>query len=140
MNRKIARHEGWTIFTGILLTAIVSWLLQSSGSLNPTSESVVKNSIATEYQRYHLSRKELNPQQKANLLMAIQRLKIRSLSARGEPEHCVIVRVEPTAEQPPGMPNVLYYQLRYSSLTGWASEGRTTAENYYLSDFNRLYN
>jgi len=86
MNRNIARHEGCTIFTGILLTTKVSWFLQSSVSLNPTSKSVVKNSIATEYQRYHLSRKELNPQQKANLLMTIQRLKIRSLSARGEPE------------------------------------------------------
>ncbi|WP_455210912.1 hypothetical protein [Kaarinaea lacus] len=142
MSTYVIKRWLMVITPGIFLAGITTWFCSSAISLNPTSENVVKNSIAAEYQRYHLSRQDLSAEQKASLLQAIQKMKIRSLSARGEPQNHLIVRVEvePTTAQPPGLSNVLYYQLKYSSLTGWASDGRTTAENYYLFDFNRLYN
>lgn len=121
--------------TGITLTVISVWYCSAAISLDATEQNVIKNSIAAEYQRYHLSRDDLTRAQKASLLGTIQQMKIRSLSARGEPEHRLIVRVEvePTIAKPPGFADVMYYQLSYSPLTGWSSEGRTTAENYYLS-------
>ena len=142
MNTYAVKRWAMAVTPGIFLAGVTTWFCGSVISLNPISESVVKNSIAAEYQRYHLSRTDLSPSQKANVLSAIQNIKIRSLTARGEPQHRLIVRVEvePITAQPPGLSTILYYQLKYSSLTGWASEGRTTAENYYLSDFNRLYN
>lgn len=138
MSACAKKHWVIAIIPAVLLIGITIWFCNSIVSLNPTSTSVVKNSIAAEYQRYHLSRNDLTPEQKANVLSTIQKIKIRSLSARGEPHHHLIVRVEvePNTAQPPGLSNVLYYQLKYSPLTGWASEGRTTAENYYLSEFN----
>jgi hypothetical protein len=122
-------------------SAVFLWYRATEHQLGATGENVVKNSIAAEYQRYHLSRANLSAMEKAKLLSAIQNMKIKSLTARGENKNLVVrVEVEPTKVKPPGLPNVQYYQLKYSSLTGWTSQGKTTAENYYLSNFKRFYN
>jgi hypothetical protein len=122
-------------------SGVTLWYHSTEKHLGATGENLVKNSIAAEYQRYHLARAGLSTVEKAKLLSTIQSMKILSLTARGPNKKLVVrVEVEPTKVQPPGFSNVQYYQLKYSSLTGWTSEGRTTAENYYLSDLNRFYN
>jgi hypothetical protein len=124
-----------TLISGIALALFGVWYSSAAISLGSTEQNIVKNSIAAEYQRYHLSRNDLTATQKASLLGAIQNMQIRSLSARGDPDSHLIVRVEvePTTAKPPGFANVLYYRLNYSPLTGWSNQGRATAEEYYLS-------
>lgn len=128
------------LITGVALTAFSFWYSSAAISLGSTEQNIVKNSIAAEYQRYHLSRNDLTATQKASVLSAIQNLKIQSLSARGDTGHRLIVRVEvePTEATPPGFANVLYYELIYSPLTGWSNQGRATAEEYYLSYIDQM--
>lgn len=145
MYRRATRRKVVTIIPGIVcLIAASSVLLYYHGSetrLNTTGENMVKNTVAAEFQRYHLSRPDLSTAEKAKLLTAIQKMKILSLTARGANENPVVrVEVEPTKVQPPGFSNVQYYQLKRSSLTGWSNEGRTSAQNYYLSNFSHFYN
>ena len=145
MHKWATRCKVATVIPGIIcflaVGAAVNYYKNEEIHLNTTGENVVKNSIAAEYQRYHLSRTNLSKSEKARLLTAIQKMKILSLTARGAKESLVVrVEVEQTKAQPPGFSNIHYYQLKYSSLTGWANEGRTTAENYYFSEFNRFYN
>lgn len=142
MYTRRLKHNMLMLLIGMTLAAMSVWYYNAAISLSSTEQNIVKNSIAAEYQRYHLSRNDLTMFEKANLLSTIQNMKIRSLSARGEPEHRLIVRaeVEPTTAKPPGLDDVLYYQLNYSPLTGWSSEGRTTAEQYYLSYVSLLQN
>jgi hypothetical protein len=145
MYGRTTRHKVVKVIPAIfcLSTAIVVmiWYQNTVKHLGATGEKIVINTIAAEYQRYHLSRADLSIVEKAKLLSDIQKMKIRSLTARGESENLVVrIEVEPNTIQPPGLPTVQYYQLKYSSLSGWANKGRTTAENYYFSDLNRLYN
>jgi hypothetical protein len=145
MYRWTTRPKVVTTISGIFClfaaSAVLLWYHSTERQLNASGENVVKNSIAAEYQRYHLSRPDLSAEQKADLLSAIQKMKILSLTARGVKQNLVVrVEVEPTEVQPPGFSNVQYYHLKYSSLTGWTNEGRTTAQNYYFSDLNRFYN
>lgn len=145
MIRRTARRKVVTVLPAIFClsaaSAAILWYQITLKDLGTTGENIIKNSLAAEYQRYHLSRTNLSPAEKAKLLSAIQEMKILSLTARG-PGNDLVVRVEvaPNKIQPPGFSNIQYFQLKYSSLSGWANQGRTTAEQYYFSDLNRLYN
>jgi len=145
MYRRAARRKvvaiAPAIFCLLAASGIIYWYQSTIRHLSPTGENIVKNSVAAEYQRYHLSRTDLSSTEKARLLTAIQKMKILSVTARGISENLVVrVEVEPNRIQPPGFSNVQYYQLKHSSLSGWTNEGKTSAENYYFSDFNQLYN
>lgn len=125
------------LFVTMMAVAIgTQLLLRNEKALDNQGKNVIKNSVATEYQRYYLSKNDISPEDKILFLRKIQKLKFRSVSARAAQDDVIVrVEVEPTHALPPGTSTVQYYRLKHSPLTGWQNDGKTSATNYYFRNF-----
>lgn len=131
---KLAVHI--LILTAIPLLGMIGFYQISSTneSLDSNGKFLLKNKIAAEYQKYYLSKEDLSSVEKARLLTQIQKLEFKSLTALGSGDDLVVrVELKPLNIRPPQFSDIQYHQLKYSNLTGWRHNGKSTAVNFYLS-------
>lgn len=132
------RLTGWKgLAAGIAILAFLGYQFHAArASLDNAGREVVEQWLAAEYQRYHLSRTDLDDAQRAELLLAAADVDIVSLDARGKPESLAVrVEIEPGAAHPPGSPSIRYLRMEHSLLTGWHHRGKLRPWEYYLTLF-----
>ncbi len=129
---------GWKgLAGGIAILAFLGYQFHAArASLDGAGREVIEQWLAAEYQRYHLSRTELDDEQRARVLIDAADVDILALDARGKPESLAVrVEIAPGAAHPPGSPLVRYYRMEHSLLTGWHHRGKLRAWQYYLTMF-----
>ncbi len=105
-------------------------------TLDSEGAAVLQRWISAEYQRHNLQRVGLNDEQRAELLLSLQTLRLRDVAARGTPDDLIVrVEIEPHPAQPPGAELIRYFRMRHSVVSGWLTPERAYAHNYYLKLF-----
>lgn len=108
-------------------------LLRANQTVDSDGRAVLRQWISAEYVRYHLARRDLSDQDRAEILLASDSVTFE-LSARGRPSRTVVkVEIQRGRAHPPDAPTIRYYRMSYSTVTGWHHDGHTTALGYYLA-------
>lgn len=136
MDQKQIRIKGLPAVLIIVALAVFAGfrLLRANTTLDTDGADVLRQWISAEYARYHLDRVELTDEERAVFLLATDSVEFSSLTARGRPDH-TLVRLEilPGTAHPPGAATVRYYQMSYSTVTGWHLDRERSALSYYLA-------
>jgi hypothetical protein len=134
---EIRLTGGKALAVAALALGVVAFqYLHALNTLDTEGEAVLRRWIGTEYQRYQLQRAGLDDEQRAKLLLSLESLTLRDLSARGTLDDLIVrVEIEPHPAQPPGVDPVRYFRMRHSTASGWLTPERAYAHNYYLKLF-----
>jgi hypothetical protein len=132
--------RGWPAVIVIAMVVVLYGLtfVVSRSSLDDEALSPIRLQLQGEYTSAVLP--ELDPNdpdpEVVERLTELDQIEFASVSARGSGEK-VIVRVEPlvNGQPPPDGRDVRYYQMSWSSLTGWRMRRETTAFSYYTTLF-----
>ena len=130
------RLTGWS---GLLAALVVIGFLgfryvTAVQALDTDGRDAIRSWIASEYQRYHLARTDLDEEAKAALLLESEKVDFVSLDARGQPESMAVrVEIESNAAHPPNSPYMRYFRLEYSIASGWRHRGNLSAAQYHLT-------
>jgi len=134
VSTKTIRIKGLPAVLIILTLAAFAGfrLLRANTTLDTDGAEVLRQWITAEYARYHLGRTELTDEERAVFLLAVDSVEFRTLTARGRPDR-TMVRLElvPGTAHPAGAATVRYYQMNYSTVTGWHLDRERTALSYY---------
>jgi hypothetical protein len=136
MNAKTIRIKGLpAVVLAVGLVAFAGFrFLRAQTTLDDDGADVLRQWVTAEYVRYHLDRTDLTDEERAVFLLAADTVDVASLTARGRPDRTLVrLTVVPGTAHPPGTPTVRYYQMHYSTVTGWHLDRERTALSYYLA-------
>jgi len=114
-------------------------LVNARASLPSEGLERIQMQLIGEYSS-HISRQEtLTLEEKADLLNAANELLITEYNARGKPDKMIVqIKLAPNEAQPLNSANTRYFEMKYSSLTGWQLIRETTPWSFRSNNFLEL--
>ncbi len=105
--------------------------------IDPRAVNILKRWIAAEYQRQHQTRSKLADGDQPPVMQESIDVRFREVRARGTANRMIFkVEIEPGKWDVEGSPRTRYFEMRYSTVTGWSSVPISSSElRYFLAWF-----